>query len=115
MYTAISSLALLHVDDPARTVARAVFAEKAGLWNVGRDRITTILELAEVRARQVAVRVVVLEVPPERLGRVINWIDDRRTRSDLGHCNGVTLEAGVSQIPRALPGSTGSAACKRTQ
>ncbi|MBI5568750.1 MAG: NAD(P)-dependent oxidoreductase [Desulfomonile tiedjei] len=102
VYTPISSFALLHVDDAARTVASAVFAGKAGLWTVGSEKLTTILELAEVCARQVDARVVVSEGSPDQPGRIVNWVDDSRARTDLGHRNSITLEAGVSQIHRAL-------------
>jgi len=93
---------LLHVSDAARTVQRAIENSQTGLWNVGSGKLTTIRELAEICARQVNAQVSLSDTESTRPARIINWVDDRKARSELGHENLTTLDMGISEIEESL-------------
>ncbi len=93
---------LLHVSDAVLTVQCAIEKSQTGLWNVGGGKLTTIRELSEICAGQVDADVVLSETKSLRPARIINWIDDRRARNDLGHTNQTSLNIGISKISRSL-------------
>lgn len=98
---------LLHVEDAARTVGRAVIEAEMGIWNVGGGTLVTVHELASLCARYTNARLVIEDREgPVRPARILNWVDDRRARSELGHKQQVSLAAGIESITRALQEST---------
>ena len=93
---------LLHVSDAAHAVKSAIEKSQTGLWNVGSGKLTTIRDLAEICARQVNAQVALSYTESMRPARIINWVDDRKARSELGHENLITLDMGVSEIEESL-------------
>lgn len=93
---------LLHVSDAVQAVERVIENNQTGLWNIGSGKLTTIQELAEVCARQLNAKVALSDTESMRPSRIINWVEDRKARSELGHANQVALNMGVSQIAQAL-------------
>jgi UDP-glucose 4-epimerase len=89
---------LLHVSDAARTVRLAVESPRTGLWNAGSGTRTTIAALAEVCSRQVSCEVQYSGGTAPRTPRVLNWVDDDKARTELGHANEITLDVGVAEI-----------------
>lgn len=89
---------LLHVSDAAYTVQRNIEKNLTGLWNVGGGRLTTIQELAESCAMQIDAQVILLNKKSPRKPRIINWVDDRKARRELGHENLISLEKGIAEI-----------------
>ncbi len=89
---------LLHISDAARTVQHVIENNKTGLWNVGGGGLTIIRELAELCARQSNAQVSFSDKESVRPARIINWVDDRKARSELEHENLITLDVGVSEI-----------------
>lgn len=93
---------LLHVSDAARTVRRAVDSHQAELWNVGGGNLTTIGELARHCGELVASEVQVSDSKAKHPPRIVNWVDDRRSRRELRHANEVSLRQGLSEIARSM-------------
>jgi nucleoside-diphosphate-sugar epimerase len=93
---------LLHVADAARAVQYAIERGHAGLYNIGSGKLTMIHELGQICASQVSARVVIADEPAVRPARIINWLDDRKARSELGHDNLISLDTGVTEIARTL-------------
>lgn len=89
---------LLHLDDAAITVANTVEGTGTGLWNVGGGRLHSLLEVAEVCAKVVGATVEQSRRKPRRPARILNWVDDSRARTELGHRNTISLIAGVREI-----------------
>lgn len=95
------SFDLLHVDDAAQTVAKALQWGRGGLWNVG-GSLTTIQTLAKISAEQVGVSVSTTDELPERHPRILNWVNDEKARAELGHANETSVESGITAIARQL-------------
>ena len=92
---------ILYVSDAARTVQLAVKGDKAGLWNVGSGRLTTVRELAETCARHIGAKVGFLKKDAEgQQPMILNWVDDARARDELGHTNQVSLKEGILSIAK---------------
>lgn len=89
---------LLHVSDAAHTIQRSMESNLTGLWNVGSGKLTTIQELAEICASQVNAQVIFSRDKSSRQPRIINWVDDEKARSELGHENLISLEASIAEI-----------------
>ena len=108
---------LLHVSDAARTVRSAIEAEQSGLWNVGNGDLTTIHELAEACATHSGSRVNASDQNADRPARVLNWVDDRKARTDLGHVDQIPLDTGIAEIARSVGRDfpTGNDAIRRTE
>jgi len=96
------SFDLVHVKDAARAICRAVDAPTSGTWNIGGGSLTSIRELADICALATNSQVVVKESSVTGSRRILNWVDDRRARTDLGHSNSVSLEVGVREIAKSL-------------
>lgn len=92
---------LLHLTDAAATVANAVAASESGLWNVGGGGLCSLLEVAETCAQVTGATVEKSRRKARRKARILNWVDDGRARSELGHRNTVTLAAGVREIAQS--------------
>jgi nucleoside-diphosphate-sugar epimerase len=91
---------LLHSADAARTICRAVEQAGDGLWNVGAGKLTTIRELAETCACTVGAKFVLEETAPKRAPQIINWVNDDKARTELGHINSTSLAAGIAEAAR---------------
>ncbi|RMH18074.1 MAG: NAD(P)-dependent oxidoreductase [Acidobacteria bacterium] len=89
---------LLHLRDAARTVAAAVERRRPGTWNAGGGGLVTVAELAAGIARHLGCPVVHRPAAEPRRRRILNWVDDRRARTELGHRNAVSLDAGLAEI-----------------
>ena len=92
------SFDLLHLSDAARTVQRAIEAQRSGLWNVGSGGLCTINDIAGACAAPFDAQVTLSEAPSQRPARIINWVDDRRARTELGHRNEMSLEQGITEL-----------------
>jgi nucleoside-diphosphate-sugar epimerase len=92
---------LLWVADAARTVCKTIEFDQGGMWNVGGGSLTTIRELAETCAEAVGVPVV-MSGADSRSRRILNWVDDRKARAELGHVNNTEVRSGVRQIVEGL-------------
>jgi len=88
---------LMHVADAARIVHAAVEAKQSGLWNAG-GMLLDIQALAKACTAEVGVPLVLDDAMAERPARIINWVDDRKARDELGHVNLVSLAEGISEI-----------------
>lgn len=88
---------LLHVDDAARTVVQAAERRADGLWNIGGPALVTFAELAQVCAETTNASLHIKD-GTARERRILNWIDDTRARSDLGHSPRVGLAEGIGRI-----------------
>lgn len=97
------SFDFLHVSDAARTVKSTIEHSQAGLWNVGSGSLTTIQDVAETCANVVNAQVTFSNMISNRSPRVLNWVDDSRARTELGHCNEMSLERGTAEIARSMP------------
>jgi len=89
---------LLHVSDAAYTIQRSMESKLTGLWNVGGEKLTTIQELVEICASQVNAQIVFSSDKSSRQPRIINWVDDRKARNEIGHKNLISLEMGIAKI-----------------
>lgn len=89
---------LLHVSDAAHTIQRSLENSLTGLWNVGAGKLTTIKKLTEICARQVNAQVILSSNKSSRQPRIINWVDDRKARNEIGHENLISLEMGIAKI-----------------
>ncbi len=89
---------LLHVSDAAEAVWRVCHNQRNRLWNIGSGRLTTLRELAEICAHHSNATISVTEELPSRPARILNWVDDRAARKELGFANRVTLAEGIAGI-----------------
>ena len=89
---------LLYYRDAARTVARSALSSESGLWNVGGGKTTTLREIAQACARELNVKLELSDTPAERSARTINWVDDQKARTQLGHTSATTLDAVLSRM-----------------
>jgi len=96
------SFDFLHVSDAVQTVQSAVESRRGGLWNVGGGKLITIRELAETCARHLGAQVTLSSATPSRPKQTINWVDDRRARTELGHQNRIGIDEGISELGRSL-------------
>jgi UDP-glucose 4-epimerase len=96
------SFDLLNVEDAARTVALAVENGTGGLWNVGGGKLTTIKEVAELCSNQAGAEVSFSNETANRPPRIINWVNDEKARSELGHTNQITVDAGIAAIASSI-------------
>ena len=93
---------LLHVSDAARTVQLAVEQSRTGLWNIGSGSLCTIREVADTCARHLNAQVTLSDEELARPARIINWVDDRKAREELGHTSLMSLDLGIEEIARSL-------------
>jgi nucleoside-diphosphate-sugar epimerase len=91
---------LLHSADAARTICRTIEQAGDGLWNVGAGKLTTIRELAETCASAVGAKFVLEGAAPKRAPQIINWVNDDKARTELGHTTSVSLVAGIAESAR---------------
>lgn len=89
---------LLHLRDAATAVSNAVDHRSGGLWNVGGGGLCSLLEIAETCAKVAGATVEQSRRKPRRKARILNWVNDSRARSELGHSNTVNLTEGVTEI-----------------
>jgi len=89
---------LLHIKDAARTVERALDSQRSGIWNVGGGGLTKIEDLVRWCAKRTGAKVALSENGPVRPRRIINWVNDTKARTELGHTNEVPLESGIDMI-----------------
>ena len=92
----------LAVSDAARTIANVVDRGAGGLWNVGGGGLTTIHQAAVACAAEVGAQLLLAPDRASRPRRILNWVDDRRSRLDVGHQNLASLPSVLSQINIAL-------------
>lgn len=95
---------LLHVADAARTVAQAVGQSGSGAWNVGSGRLATVRDLAEACARHTGAHLTLAATTASRSPQIINWIDDRQARAELGHRSDVSLDTGIAECAHHFRG-----------
>lgn len=93
---------LLHLADAAKTVRSSVESERTGIWNVGGGELTTILRLGELCASQANAKVLLSDSAANRPARILNWVDDRNARDELGHSNDMRLDAATAEIEGSL-------------
>lgn len=93
---------LLHASDAARTVGRAVVSDETGTWNVGSGSLVRIQQLAEACAEKMDAHVSLNPGNPARTARVINWVNDEKSRKKLGHSCDVSLDAGIAEIAQSI-------------
>ena len=93
---------LLHVYDGGNAVALAVESQQSDTWNIGSGQLTTIKDLATECAHQIDARVIFVNDEAVRNKRILNWVNDEKARSELGHSNHVSLVDGVSEIVRMI-------------